>query len=72
MALVAGPGKGSIALAADGSFVYTPNANVAGTDTFSYRVLVGDEYSTVVKVTLVIVDTDGLATIIPQRGFIVR
>jgi hypothetical protein len=60
---VTGPSKGSVSLAADGSFTYTPNANVAGTDTFTYRVLVGDEYSTVVKVTIVVVDTDALATI---------
>jgi VCBS repeat-containing protein len=29
--------KGSVALASDGSFTYTPNANANGTDTFTYR-----------------------------------
>jgi VCBS repeat-containing protein len=29
--------RGSLTLNADGSFTYTPNANVHGTDSFSYR-----------------------------------
>jgi large repetitive protein len=31
------PTKGTISLASDGSFVYTPSANANGTDTFTYR-----------------------------------
>ena len=36
-ALVIGPAHGALALAANGSFVYTPTAGFVGTDTFSYR-----------------------------------
>jgi VCBS repeat-containing protein len=35
-ALGAGPANGTLSLAADGSFVYTPNANFSGADSFSY------------------------------------
>ncbi|MCK9997510.1 MAG: tandem-95 repeat protein, partial [Candidatus Krumholzibacteria bacterium] len=34
--LVSGPGDGSLALNPDGSFVYTPNLNFNGSDSFSY------------------------------------
>jgi len=34
--LAAGPAHGSITLYGDGAFTYTPNANYAGTDSFSY------------------------------------
>jgi VCBS repeat-containing protein len=34
--VVTGPTNGTLALAADGSFLYTPNAGFAGTDTFTY------------------------------------
>jgi large repetitive protein len=35
---VSGPAHGSLALNADGSFTYTPAANVSGPDSFTYRV----------------------------------
>ena len=35
--LVANPSQGSLALNADGSFSYTPNANYFGSDSFTYR-----------------------------------
>ncbi len=35
--LVAAPAKGSVLLAADGSFTYTPNPDANGQDTFTYR-----------------------------------
>ncbi len=35
-AVVAGPTNGTLELAADGSFLYTPNPGFAGTDTFTY------------------------------------
>ena len=35
--LVEGPSRGTLTLNADGSFTYTPNANVSGVDTFRYR-----------------------------------
>jgi VCBS repeat-containing protein len=34
--VVTAPSNGSLTLAADGSFVYTPNARFVGTDTFTY------------------------------------
>src|SRR5439155_766642 len=36
-ALATAPTKGTLALNANGSFTYTPNANVNGSDTFTYR-----------------------------------
>jgi hypothetical protein len=35
--LVSGPANGVLALSADGTFTYTPNADFYGTDTFTYR-----------------------------------
>jgi hypothetical protein len=35
--LVTGPANGAVAFNADGSFVYAPNANFAGVDTFTYQ-----------------------------------
>ena len=35
---VAAPSNGTVALAADGSFTYTPNAGFTGPDSFTYRV----------------------------------
>jgi VCBS repeat-containing protein len=37
-ALVSGPGHGTLVFRADGSFDYTPAANYAGADSFTYRV----------------------------------
>lgn len=36
--LVSGPGNGSVTLNGDGSFVYTPNDDFVGTDTFTYNI----------------------------------
>lgn len=36
-----GPGHGSLVLASDGSFTYTPDANFNGVDTFTYRAVNG-------------------------------
>jgi len=35
--VVANPSRGTLAIAADGSFTYTPNAGFSGTDTFTYN-----------------------------------
>src|SRR5204862_411039 len=35
--VVAGPANGTLALAANGSFTYTPGSNFNGTDSFSYK-----------------------------------
>ncbi len=50
--VVAGPGKGMLTLNADGSFTYTPNANVNGTDSFTYQVSDGSATSNTATVTL--------------------
>lgn len=44
--LAAGPTRGSLTLNADGSFVYTPNANINGSDSFTYRASDGQAVST--------------------------
>lgn len=50
--LVAGPGNGSLTLIADGSFVYTPNANFNGVDSFTYSASDGLLNSAPVTVTI--------------------
>ena len=35
--LVSGPAHGSLSLSADGSFIYTPDANYNGSDSFTYK-----------------------------------
>ncbi|HXG58338.1 MAG TPA: Ig-like domain-containing protein, partial [Thermoanaerobaculia bacterium] len=53
-AIVTGPARGTVALNANGSFTYTPNANANGTDSFTYRVSDGTATSNSATVTLVI------------------
>ena len=48
--LVAGPRHGTLAFNADGSFVYTPDANFHGKDFFTYRVSDGEAQSRIAKV----------------------
>lgn len=50
--LVTGPSFGSIVIAADGSFVYTPQGVPFETDSFSYRVTDGQGNSNVAVVTI--------------------
>ena len=52
--LVAGPANGVLALAPNGTFTYTPNANFYGTDTFTYRAFDGSASSNVATVTITI------------------
>ncbi|MBN1910231.1 MAG: tandem-95 repeat protein [Pirellulales bacterium] len=53
-ALYSGPAHGTISLDSDGSFVYTPDTNYAGTDTFSYVAYDGSDVSTKVTVTITV------------------
>ena len=46
------PTKGQLSLAADGSFTYTPNPNVSGTDTFKYKATDGSLLSNEATVTI--------------------
>ncbi|WP_298619629.1 cadherin domain-containing protein [uncultured Zoogloea sp.] len=52
--LVSGPAHGSLTLAADGSFIYTPDANWSGADGFIYRAVDGRAESAPVAVSLVV------------------
>lgn len=47
-----GPANGSLTLNTNGSFVYTPNANFSGTDSFTYRPNDGTEAGNLVTVTI--------------------
>jgi VCBS repeat-containing protein len=50
--LVNGVANGTLSLNTNGSFVYTPNLNYAGTDSFTYRATDGNATSSVVTVTI--------------------
>jgi VCBS repeat-containing protein len=52
--LVSGPANGTVNLNADGSFSYTPNANFAGTDTFTYRANDGTSNSNTATATITV------------------
>ncbi len=52
--LVSGPGHGSLSLAANGSFVYTPNANYNGADSFTYQASDGALQSGTTTVSLTV------------------
>jgi hypothetical protein len=53
-ALDANPTHGKVVLKADGSFVYTPNKDYAGTDSFTYKVTSGPTTSATGAVTIVV------------------
>lgn len=53
-ALVDGATNGTVSMAADGSFTYTPAAGFSGTDTFTYRVTDGQLESGLVQVTVTV------------------
>ena len=52
--VVATPQHGSLSLAADGSFTYTPDANYSGDDVFTYRATDGFDDSRVATVTITV------------------
>ncbi len=52
--LVTAPTKGVLSLSSNGSFTYTPNANINGSDSFSYKANDGAADSNVVTVTITI------------------
>jgi len=50
--LVSPAGNGTVALAGDGTFDYTPNANFNGVDSFTYQATNGSQNSNVATVTI--------------------
>ena len=52
--LVGGPANGTVTLNSDGSFVYTPAAEYAGPDSFTYRASDGSAGSNLATVTLTV------------------
>ena len=54
--LEVGPANGTLVLNADGSFVYTPNANFTGVDTFTYHANDGTSDSSIATVTLTVTE----------------
>ncbi len=81
-ALAGGPTNGTLELSADGGYVYTPNANFNGTDSFTYQLTGPGATAATATVTIqvtpvndapVAVDdeataTEGVATAIPVLG----
>ncbi|MDO8363666.1 MAG: Ig-like domain-containing protein [Actinomycetota bacterium] len=57
--LITPPSHGSVALAADGSYVYTPNAGYSGPDSFTYAASDGIVQSGTVTVNLTVTFTGG-------------
>jgi ELWxxDGT repeat protein/VCBS repeat-containing protein len=58
--LVAAPAHGSLFLGEEGSFLYTPQANFAGLDSFTYRVSDGTELSNIATVTFTVVPVNDI------------
>ncbi|MGV8049612.1 MAG: Ig-like domain-containing protein [Anaerolineaceae bacterium] len=62
--LVENATKGTLTLAADGSFVYTPAVNFFGTDVFTYKAFDGSAYSEPATVTITVTSVnDGPAAV---------
>ena len=53
-ALVTGPANGTLALNADGSFIYTPTNNFSGVDGFTYHASNGSTTSSVASVVIMV------------------
>jgi VCBS repeat-containing protein len=59
--LVSGPSHGALNLNGDGSFDYTPNANYAGSDSFTYKANDGTANSNTATVTISVTNTAPVA-----------
>ena len=66
--VVTNPTKGTVTANADGSFTYTPAANVNGTDTFTYRVSDGTMTSAVATVTITVTAVNDAAVANPDTA----
>ncbi|MBN2473391.1 MAG: tandem-95 repeat protein [Pirellulales bacterium] len=65
---VAGPTHGTLDLAADGSFTYTPSADFIGTDTFTYRAHDGQQSSNEAMVTITVIGSYGTVDFLRREG----
>ncbi len=59
-----GPAHGTLSLAADGGFTYTPAANYNGSDSFTYRASDGTVNSNTVTVSLTITAVNDAPTVV--------
>jgi VCBS repeat-containing protein len=66
--LVTGPSHGTLSLNVDGSFSYTPAANFAGSDSFSYRASDGSLNSNPVTVTITVTAVNDRPTVTVAAG----
>ncbi|MDX1432308.1 MAG: Ig-like domain-containing protein [Gammaproteobacteria bacterium] len=66
--LESGPANGNLIFNADGTFLYTPDPDFFGTDTFTYRVSDGELDSNVATVTLTVSPVNDLPVALDQ-GF---
>ena len=55
--------NGTVSLNPDGSFIYTPNTNFVGNDTFTYQAVAGDDSSSVTTVTISVFDPSAASSI---------
>jgi VCBS repeat-containing protein len=67
-----GPAHGTLSLAANGSFVYTPNADYNGTDTFTYHANDGTANSNIATVTITINPVDEQLIATPDNDILVN
>ena len=66
---VAAPAHGTLAMAADGSFVYTPVPDYFGPDSFTYRAFDGLDRSAVTTVSIDVTSVDDIPTAVNERYF---
>jgi VCBS repeat-containing protein len=66
--LVTGPGHGSLSLNANGSFSYTPAADFAGSDSFSYRASDGTLTSNVATVAITVTPVNDAPRVVVASG----
>lgn len=63
--LVAQPAHGTVTLAANGGFVYTPNANWFGSDSFTYKAKDAELYSNIATVTITVTPVNDAPVLAP-------
>ncbi|MFN7777771.1 MAG: Ig-like domain-containing protein, partial [Betaproteobacteria bacterium] len=69
---IGNPSHGSVTLAANGSFVYTPNANFFGTDRFYYVANDGNSDSGLATVTITVNPVDDVPVALPDTFTVIE